>query len=237
MSFAPTRQDERQLAKVHPDLRKVVDAVFATSPTPFRVLEGARTRDQQRKNIAAGVSWTMNSRHIAGRNGWAHAVDLTPLVNGDPSWDWAVYRQFVPIVRAAATSVGVPLEWGGDWQKTPDAPHWQLPRAPKYAAMGVPVGEPDDCCGALRSQMIDSEASSPENPDGSPPATGPGKWAAALFGGGGFGLMGGYGYGMPPIVMAGIAILLALGVVGFLVAIGHGRRERLWDRMVGGLLK
>ena len=86
--------------------------------------------------------------------------------------------------------------------------------------------------------MIDSEASSPESPDGSqPPTTGPGKWATALFAGGGFGLMGGYGYGLPPIVIAGLASLAAAGVVGFLIAIGHDRRERLWDRMVGGLLK
>lgn len=237
MSSVPSKQDERQLAKVHPDLMKVVRAVFATSPMPFRVLEGARTKEQQRKNIEAGVSWTMNSRHIPGRNGWAHAVDLTPLINGEVTWDWAVYRRFAPIVRAAAASVDVPLEWGGDWRKTPDAPHWQLPRMSKYAAISGPAGEPDDCCGGFQRPMIDSEAGSPENPDNPPPATGPGKWAAALFGGGSFGLMGGYGYGMPPIVLLAVAGLAALGVVCFLMAIGHSRRERLWDRMVGGLLK
>jgi len=231
MSFAPTKSDERQLAKVHPDLRKVVYAVFATSPMPFRVLEGARTREQQRKNIEAGVSWTMNSRHIPGRNGYAHAVDLTPLVNGQVTWDWAVYRRFAPVVRTAGAGVGVPLEWGGDWRKTPDAPHWQLPRMAKYAAMGGPTGGPDDCCGAPR-QMFDSEA---VGTDDQPSSTGPGKWATALFGGSGFGVLGGYGYGMPPVIIAGLAVVAALGIAGFLIAIGYDRRERLWDRMVGGL--
>jgi peptidoglycan L-alanyl-D-glutamate endopeptidase CwlK len=237
MTFSPATSDEHQLAHVHPDLKKVVQALFATSPMPFRVLEGARTREQQRKNIAAGVSWTMNSRHIPGRNGYAHAVDLAPLVNGDVTWDWAVYRRFAPIVRATAASVGVPLEWGGDWRKTPDAPHWQLPRRPGYAAIGGPAGAPDDCCGAAHP-MFDSEAGSPENPDSlQPPATGPGKWATALFGGGGIGLFGGYGYGLPPIVILAVAGLAALAVVAFFITIGHERRERLWDGMVGGLAK
>lgn len=67
------------------------------------------------------------------------------------------------------------------------------------------------------------------------PATGPGKWATALFGGGGLGLFGGYGYGLPPIVLLVVAGLTAVGVVGFLIAIGRERREKLWDKMVGGL--
>src|SRR5882724_8963618 len=172
MSFTPTRSDEHQLAKVHPDLKKVVYALFAASPMPFRVLEGARTQEQQRKNVEAGVSWTMNSRHIPGKDGHAHAVDLTPLVNGDVTWDWAIYRRFAPVVRAAAASVGVPVEWGGDWRKTPDAPHWQLPRMPEYAAISGPAGEDDDLCGGLHP-MIGGEAAT----DGRPPGTGPGKWA------------------------------------------------------------
>src|SRR5947207_369937 len=105
MTFSPAISDEHQLAHVHPDLVKVVRALFATSPMPFRVLEGARTKEQQRKNIEAGVSWTMNSRHIPGRNGYAHAVDLAPLVNGDITWDWAVYRRFAPIVCLAVAGL------------------------------------------------------------------------------------------------------------------------------------
>lgn len=30
-------------------------------------------------------------------------------------------------MKAAAKRVGVPVEWGGDWVKTKDGPHWQLP--------------------------------------------------------------------------------------------------------------
>lgn len=80
------------------------------------------------------------------------------------------------------------------------------------------------------------EGSSPGFPDSSPAPTGPGKWATALFGGGGLGLFGGYGYGLPPIVLLVVAGLTAAGVVGFLIAIGRERREKLWDKMVGGLI-
>lgn len=80
------------------------------------------------------------------------------------------------------------------------------------------------------------EVSGSEIPNGSAPPTGPGKWSAALFGGGGLGLFGGYGYGLPPIVLLAVAGLTAVGVVGFLWAIGRERRERLWDKMVGGLI-
>lgn len=79
------------------------------------------------------------------------------------------------------------------------------------------------------------EGSGSEIPN-SPAPTGPGKWATALFGGGGLGLFGGYGYGLPPIVLLVVAGLTAVGVVGFLIAIGRERRERLWDKMVGGLI-
>lgn len=224
----PTKQDERQLARVHPDLVKVVRAVFATSPMPFRVLEGARNKEQQRKNIEAGVSWTMKSRHIPGRNGYAHAVDLVPLVNGQVSWDWAVYRRFAPIVRAAAASVGVMVEWGGDWSRTPDAPHWQLPRAPKYAAMSGSVDEPDDVCGAAHP-MTDSESGA----QGERPPTGPGKWLTAIVGSGGVGSLSGFGYGMewPSLLIFMLGLITV--TCGVLLAIGHERREKLWDRLFG----
>lgn len=221
-----TKSDERQLARVHPDLVKVARALAATSPMPFRVLEGARTKELQRKNIEAGVSWTMNSRHIPGRNGYAHAMDLVPLVNGQVTWDWAVYRRFAPLVRAAAASVGVTVEWGGDWRKTPDAPHWQLPRAPKYAAMGGPVDQPDDCCGAAHP-MFDTEPGALEG------STGAGKWWTAILGSGGIGSLAGLGYGFDWL---GIAVMMA-GLIGLvvlaLILMGYKRREKLWDKVVG----
>lgn len=114
----------QRLAGVHPDLVKVVKRAIEITPIDFTVLEGLRSRERQRQLVAKGASKTMNSRHITG-----HAVDIAPLVNGKVSWDWQYYHPLAAAVKQAAREVGVVVEWGGDWRKFPDGPHWQLPRA------------------------------------------------------------------------------------------------------------
>lgn len=122
MSFSLTATDRARLAGIHPDLVKVVEAAAKATSIPFTVMEGKRSLAQQKKNIAKGVSWTLKSRHLSG-----HAVDLVPLVGGKITWAWPVYYKLAPIIKAAAASVGVPVEWGGDWSRNKDGPHWQLP--------------------------------------------------------------------------------------------------------------
>lgn len=121
---------ERLLVGIHPDLVKVIRRAAAISNIPFKVTEGLRTLAQQKKNVASGVSWTLNSRHLTG-----HAVDLVPIVdvnvNGkietSEMYAWPVYYRLAPIIKQAAKDVGVPIEWGGDWSQNKDGPHWQLP--------------------------------------------------------------------------------------------------------------
>ncbi|TCR92586.1 M15 family metallopeptidase [Rhizobium sp. BK376] len=116
-----------ELTHVHPDLVRVVHRLAAISTMDFTVLEGSRTVAQERLNVAKGVSTTMNSKHIPGKDGYAHAVDIAPLVNGKVTWDWSVYNKFSPIVKEAARLEKVPIEWGGDWKTFKDGPHYQLP--------------------------------------------------------------------------------------------------------------
>jgi peptidoglycan L-alanyl-D-glutamate endopeptidase CwlK len=116
-----------KLGAVHPDLVRVVKRAALMSTIDFTVMEGTRSVAQQKKNVAKGVSSTMNSRHIPGKDGLAHAVDLVPIISGQPSWDWAVYNKFAPIVKEAAKIEKVPIEWGGDWKTFKDGPHYQLP--------------------------------------------------------------------------------------------------------------
>lgn len=114
----------QRLAGVHPDLIRVVKRAIEITPIDFTVLEGLRSRERQRQLVAKGASKTMNSRHITG-----HAVDIAPLVNGKVSWDWQYYHPLAAAVKQAAREVGVVVEWGGDWTRFKDGPHWQLPRA------------------------------------------------------------------------------------------------------------
>jgi peptidoglycan L-alanyl-D-glutamate endopeptidase CwlK len=99
----------------------------------FRVGETTRSVEQQRKNIAKGVSWTMRSRHLAAKDGLARAVDLLCLVDGKVTWAWPPYRGLAKMVMQAAKECNVPLEWGGTWSsrvdgplsKQADGPHFQ----------------------------------------------------------------------------------------------------------------
>jgi peptidoglycan L-alanyl-D-glutamate endopeptidase CwlK len=74
----------------------------------FTVLDGIRTIEEQRANVARGKSRTMNRKHLEGL-----AVDLTPY-----PLDWADTEMFcvlAGVMKAAAHTAGVKLRWGGDW--------------------------------------------------------------------------------------------------------------------------
>lgn len=114
--------DILKLRGVHPDLIKVVNEVARITTIEFTILEGLRTVERQKQLVASGASTTMKSRHLTG-----HAIDIAPKLNGVISWDWPLYRKLAPIIKQAAKNVNVSIEWGGDWVKFKDGPHWQLP--------------------------------------------------------------------------------------------------------------
>jgi peptidoglycan L-alanyl-D-glutamate endopeptidase CwlK len=116
-------RDRERLKGVHPDLIRVVERAAALTDRPFTVLEGVRTLARQKKLKAEGASTTLNSRHLTG-----HAVDIAPLDDSKKvSWAWPLYNPLAKTIKKAAKEEGVPIEWGGDWKKFPDGPHWQLP--------------------------------------------------------------------------------------------------------------
>lgn len=119
--------NQRSLAAlngVHPDLARVVfRAAEIATDDDFIVTEGLRTIERQRQLVAKGASQTMSSRHITG-----HAVDLASVVDGEVRWDWPLYSRLAALMKEAACIEAVPIEWGGDWLKFKDGPHFQLPR-------------------------------------------------------------------------------------------------------------
>jgi len=115
-----------RMAGLHPDLKKVMNQAILATDLDFTVLEGLRTLERQKQMVESGASTTLNSRHLDG-----HAVDIAPFIGGEVRWDWPLYYKLAVIVKAAAKTVNVPIEWGGDWKTFKDGPHWQLPWA-KY---------------------------------------------------------------------------------------------------------
>ena len=112
-----------RLVGVHPDLVKVVKRAIELTPTDFMVVEGLRTLQRQKELVAAGASRTLNSRHLTG-----HAVDLAPVIGGKLRWDGPLFPPIAAAMKAAASELGVALEWGGDWRSFLDMPHFQLNR-------------------------------------------------------------------------------------------------------------
>ena len=139
-----------ELRAVHEDLLAVVTRALELSVQDFAVHDGIRSLGEQEKLVQAGVSQTLDSRHLTG-----HAVDLVPYVNGKLRWEWEPIFRIADAVRIAAKELGVPLRWGGVWDVAftesaespedlmvgytvrrrkagrkafPDGPHFELPR-------------------------------------------------------------------------------------------------------------
>lgn len=131
MSFKLGVRSRQNLQGVHPDLVKVVERAIQITKQDFTVIEGMRTRQRQAQLVREKKSQTMNSRHLTG-----HAVDITPWVNGEISWDWKFYNEVREAMFQAAHELGISIEWGGNWDGFKDGPHWQLPWS-KYPVVGV----------------------------------------------------------------------------------------------------
>lgn len=116
MSYSLGPKSRQNLAGVHPNLVKVVERAIQLTPQDFTVQEGLRTVATQRLYVQRGVSKTMNSMHLQQPDGFGHAVDLVPWINGQPRWEWPLIYPIADAVRKAAVELGVKIRWGGCWQ-------------------------------------------------------------------------------------------------------------------------
>lgn len=124
MTFALGSKSRTNLQGVHPHLVQVVERAIQATSVGFQVFEGLRTRQRQAKLVAQGASQTMDSRHLPGRDGLGHAVDLVPLIdfdgdgNAELRWDWNLCYKVADAVRRASMELQVPIRWGGVWDQT-----------------------------------------------------------------------------------------------------------------------
>ncbi len=118
------------LSTVKPALQKVAIYASEICTIPFAIVSGNRTQAQQDALFAQGrtkpgfiVTWTRRSKHIGGG-----ALDFAAL-DAKGKIDWHNLKPYTPIAKAfkgAARRLKTPIEWGGDWRKTPDWGHIQL---------------------------------------------------------------------------------------------------------------
>lgn len=104
-----------ELQGVHPDLVRVEKRAIRITKQDFSVHDGMRTLAEQRRYVARGVSRTMNSKHLKQSDGWGHAVDNVPYINGKLRWEWPPIYEIAYAMNVAARELGVALRWGGCW--------------------------------------------------------------------------------------------------------------------------
>ena len=113
-------------SKVQPKIKILMYETIKTTPIDFTIIETVRTIEQQKINVAKGVSKTMNSKHIPSKtkSGYCEAVDIVPY-----PIDWKNIKRFILLsqhVKDTARRLGIKIEYGGDWKTLKDYPHYQL---------------------------------------------------------------------------------------------------------------
>jgi len=117
------------------DAKLVAVHEFVIEHYDHSVDDGARTLAEQAKNVAKGVSKTMESKHLPDSNGKSQATDSRPF----PPPDWSKVEKALAAVRAVdptlgllrfyhfqgfvkgvATHMGVSIRQGIDWDSDND---------------------------------------------------------------------------------------------------------------------
>lgn len=110
MGYKLSKRSLDKLQGVKPELTDVVKRAIEITNIDFAVIEGLRTKEQQRALVAKGASQTMNSKHITG-----DAVDLMAYIDDRASWELNVYDDIADAMKMAAIELGVAIRWGGAW--------------------------------------------------------------------------------------------------------------------------
>jgi peptidoglycan L-alanyl-D-glutamate endopeptidase CwlK len=123
MTYTLGKRSRDNLAGVHPDLVKVIERALQLTAQDFGIAgKAVRTAEEQHALFLKGVSQKDGYKHKSNHQPWAdgygHAVDLTPFING--SFDVNNEAAQYPIAAAmsqAAKELGIKISWGGNWME------------------------------------------------------------------------------------------------------------------------
>jgi peptidoglycan L-alanyl-D-glutamate endopeptidase CwlK len=117
MPFILGPQSRRELTGVHPRLVGVVERAAELCEVVFGAHDGLRTPEEQAEYVRAEVSDTLNSKHLPQADGFGHAVDLVPFINGKYRWEWPPIYRIALAVHRASIELRTPLIWGAVWDR------------------------------------------------------------------------------------------------------------------------
>ena len=121
MAWKFSKRSLDNLAHAHPALKKIAMRALELTPYDFTVIETIRSVEQQRKNVAKGVSKTMKSYHLPNKYGVAQALDFAVWRPADAThksaitWEEKYYYPVAEAFKQAAKELGYKLESGADW--------------------------------------------------------------------------------------------------------------------------
>ena len=120
----------KRLENVEPVLVSIIKEAISRFAMNVQISEGSRSYEQQKKNVAKGVSQTMKSKHLDPDGTGpkkARAVDVAIIdAGGKYVTDLKHYRAFANVVLQVAKEKGVKVVWGGNWKTLVDGPHFEL---------------------------------------------------------------------------------------------------------------
>lgn len=111
------KRSRAELEGVRADLVAVVELALTYSPIDFSVHDGIREEAEQREYVRTGASKTLRSKHLRQKDGFGHAVDLVPYVNGKLRWELPLCIKIAHAVNRAALELDVGIVWGGGWDR------------------------------------------------------------------------------------------------------------------------
>jgi peptidoglycan L-alanyl-D-glutamate endopeptidase CwlK len=132
-----SKKSLKLLETCHPDIQKVMHE--AIKHTDFSVLYGTRTASEQFELYKVGRKFISGKWVIAGKTvtnldgnikksnhnySPSKAIDIAPY-----PIDWSDIQRFkdlAVVIKQACKTVGIELQWGGDWKSFIDYPHWEV---------------------------------------------------------------------------------------------------------------
>ena len=129
-----SRTSKKRMMYLHPNLQKFFIELLKISPYDFSISQGIRTAEEQNKLYQQGRTtlgkivtncdgYKIKSKHQIREDGFGHAGDIAILINNKITWEEKYYKEVANVGRELIGKYNI--EWGGDWEKFKDLPHFE----------------------------------------------------------------------------------------------------------------
>lgn len=119
MGFKLGGRSRLKLVDVHPQMVAVVKRAIVLTESDFTVFDGVRSARKQHRLYKRKASkldgYNRIPKHQRQPDGYGHAVDLVPWINGQARWEWEPIYDIAAAMKQAAEELDVLIRWGGSW--------------------------------------------------------------------------------------------------------------------------